>query len=144
MTTTTNTTAKVTNKDFYNAFKALANGEQISLTPEQISEWCDKKIEQLAKKAGSSSGKLTKTQEENVIFKAEILRVLRENGSYMTIKEISASSEMLTGMVNQRMSALLRQLGDDGTKQVTKITEKRVTRFKIAEEVEETSDEIEE
>ena len=144
MTTTTNTTAKVTNKDFYNAFKALANGEQVSLTPEQIFEWCDKKVEQLAKKAGSSSGKLTKTQEENAIFKAEILRVLRENGGYMTIKEISANSEMLTGMVNQKMSALLRQLGDDGTKQVVKVTEKRITRFKIAEEAEETSDEIEE
>lgn len=143
MTTTTNTTAKITNKDFYNAFKALANGEQISLTPEQISDWCDKKVEQLAKKAGSSS-KPTKTQEENAIIKETILNVLRANGGYMTIKEIQSADASLTGLVNQRMSALLRQLGKDGTKQVTKITEKRVTRFKIAEEVEETSDEIEE
>lgn len=142
MATTTNTT-KVTNKDFYNAFKALANGEQISLTSEQISDWCDKKIEQLAKKAGSSS-KPTKTQEENAVIKETILNVLRANGDYMTIKEIQAADASLTGLVNQKMSALLRQLGIEGTKQVIKVTEKRVTRFKIAEEVEETSDEIEE
>ena len=54
----------------------------------------------------------------------------------MTIKEIQSADASLTGLVNQKMSALLRQLGDDGTKQVIKVTEKRVTRFKIAEEVE--------
>lgn len=128
MTTTTNTTAKVTNKDFYNAFKALANGEQIFLTPEQISDWCDKKVEQLAKKAGSSS-KPTKTQEANELLKSEIMEILTENGDFMTIAEIKANSEELAKFDgSQKISALLSQLIKAG--QVEKVTEKRVTRFK--------------
>ena len=128
MTTTTNTTAKVTNKDFYNAFIALANGEQISLTPEQVTEWCNKKIDQLAKKAGSSS-KPTKTQEANEFLKAEIMEILTDNGDYMTIAEIKANSEELAKFDgSQKISALLSQLIKTG--QVEKVTEKRVTRFK--------------
>lgn len=132
-------TIKVTNKDFYNAFIALANGEEVALTPTQVTEWCEKKIAQLEKKSATGTGKPTKTQQENEILKAEILNVLTANGGYMTIKEIQSASDVLNGLANQKMSALLRQLGDDGTKQVTKATEKRVTRFK-AVEVEDTAD----
>ena len=104
MTTTTNTTAKVANKDFYNAFKALANGEQISLTPEQISDWCDKKVEQLAKKAGSSS-KPTKTQEANELLKSEIMEILIEKGDYMTIAEIKSLADELGYSITQTKKA---------------------------------------
>ena len=130
MTTTTNTTAKVTSKDFYNAFIALANGEQISLTPEQVTEWCNKKIEQLARKSASGTGKLTKNQEANEVTKGIILDVLRENGGFMTISEIQSANEALADLKNQKMSALLRQLGVDGSNQVEKKIEKRVTYFK--------------
>lgn len=136
-------TIKVTNKDFYNAFIALANGEEIAMTPAQVTEWCEKKIAQLENKAGKSSSKPTAKQTENEALKTEILRVLRENGDYMTIKDIVANSEMLTELdvVNQRMSALLRQLGQNeiGTGEVEKKTEKRVTYFK-AVEVDETAE----
>lgn len=130
MTTTTNTTAKVTNKDFYNAFIALANGEQISFTPEQITEWCNKKIDQLARKSANGTSKPTKTQEANEVIKGIILDVLRENGGFMTISEIQSANEALADLKNQKMSALLRQLGVDGSNQVEKKIEKRVTYFK--------------
>lgn len=130
MTTTTNTTAKVTNKDFYNAFIALANGEQISLTPEQVTEWCNKKIDQLARKSANGTSKPTKTQEANEVTKGIILDVLRENGGFMTISEIQSANEALADLKNQKMSALLRQLGVDGSNQVEKKIEKRVTYFK--------------
>lgn len=130
MTTTTNTTAKVTNKDFYNAFIALANGEQISLTSEQITEWCNKKIDQLARKSANGTSKPTKTQEANEVTKGIILDVLRENGGFMTISEIQSANEALADLKNQKMSALLRQLGVDGSNQVEKKIEKRVTYFK--------------
>ncbi len=132
-------TIKVTNKDFYNAFIALANGEEIAFSPEQVAEWCEKKIAQLEKKSATGSSKPTKTQVENETFKAEILRVLIANGGYMTISEIQAESEMLKDLKNQKMSALLRQLGAEGTKQVEKVIDKRVTRFK-AVEVEDTAE----
>lgn len=134
-------TIKTTNKDFYNAVIALATTGECAVSADTLVEWAEKKITQLENKAGQSSSKPTAKQTENETLKAEILRVLRENGGYMTIKEISANSEMLTDIVNQRMSALLRQLGQNeiGTGEVEKKVEKRVTYFK-AVEVEETAE----
>lgn len=131
-------TIKVTNKDFYNAFIALANGEEIAMTPAQVTEWCEKKITQLEKKSATGSTKLTKTQEANVEYKEIILEILAENGGYMTITEIKAENEIFSGWDgSQKMSALLTQLIKVG--KVEKTTEKRVTRFK-AVEVDETAE----
>lgn len=131
-------TIKVTNKDFYNAFIALANGKEIAMTPAQVTEWCEKKIAQLEKKSATGSGKLTKTQEANAEYKEIILEILINNGGYMTITEIKAENETFsTWDGSQKMSALLAQLIKIG--KVEKITEKRVTRFK-AVEVDETAE----
>lgn len=136
-------TIKTTNKDFYNAVIALATTGECAISANSLVEWAEKKIAQLENKAGKSSSKPTAKQTENETLKAEILRVLRENGGYMTIKDIVANSEMLTELdiVNQRMSALLRQLGQNeiGSGEVEKKTEKRVTYFK-AVEVDETAE----
>lgn len=131
-------TIKVTNKDFYNAFIALANGKEIAMTPTQVTEWCEKKIAQLEKKSATGSTKLTKTQEANAEYKEIILGILVDNGNYMTITEIKAENEIFsTWDGSQKMSALLTQLIKAG--KVEKITEKRVTRFK-AVEVDETAE----
>lgn len=98
----------------------------------ELVEFIDKQIAQLINK--SENRKPTKTQLENEEYKAEILEILRRVGQPMTISEIKAESETFsTWDGSQRMSALLRQLGAEGTKQVEKFTEKRVTYFKLAE-----------
>lgn len=136
-------TNKITNKDFYNAVIELATEGRCDVSIMALLEWAEKKITQLENKAGKSNSKPTAKQTENEALKTEILRVLRENGGYMTIKDIVVNSEMLTSLdvANQRMSALLRQLGQNeiGTGEVEKKTEKRVTYFK-AVEVDETAE----
>lgn len=114
--------------------KTVIEGTELSNKAELI-EFIDKQIAQLTNK--SENRKPTKTQLENEEYKAEILEILRRAGKPMTIGEIKAESETFTAWDgSQRMSALLRQLGADGTKQVDKYTEKRVTYFKLAETAE--------
>lgn len=141
-TTTTTTTIKVTNKDFYKAFMALVKGEKTNLSPEQVTEWCEKKIAQLDKKSATGSTKPTKTQVENEGYKERILEILTANGGYMTISAIKAEDETFgEWQTTQKMSALLNQLVKAG--KLVKKLEKRVVYFKIAtdEDIEIASDE---
>lgn len=114
--------------------KTAIEGTELSNKAELV-EFIDKQIAQLTNK--SENRKPTKTQLENEEYKAEILEILRRVGKPMAIGEIKAESEIFTAWDgSQRMSALLRQLGAEGTKQVEKYTEKRVTYFKLAETAE--------
>ena len=85
----------------------------------------DHELELLAKKA--SNKKPTKTQEENEGFKAELLNVLTSEG--MTVTEIQSKSDVLGGLSNQRVSALLRQLVADG--KVAKNVDKKKSYFSL-------------
>ena len=84
--------------------------------------------EQMAKR--HSSSKPTKTQVENEAIKAEILETLAECDGGVTVKELIG----LTGgkYTSQKLSALLRQLGETGSKQVVKTMEKKVAYFALA------------
>ena len=61
--------------------------------------------------------------------KAEILAVLTNEG--MTVTEIQSKSDVLSGLSNQRVSALLRQLID--TNKVVKTVDKKKSFFSLAE-----------
>ena len=99
----------------------------------ELLEFIDKQIAQLINK--SENRKPTPAQLENEKFKAAILATLSPNVG-MCIKDIKATNPVLSGLENQKISALLRQLGvnDVGTGQVEKYTEKRVTYFKLVAE----------
>lgn len=97
----------------------------------ELVDFLDKQIAVLETKRDNR--KPTKTQVENEVYKTEILEILARNDRPMTISEIQSDSVNLGEFKSQRMSALLRQLGADGTKQVEKFVEKRVTYFKLAE-----------
>lgn len=84
-------------------------------------------IELLDKKSGSK--KPTATQIANEGLKATILTVL-EGSEGMTASEVLAGSDEFTGLSNQKITALLRQLVLDGS--VTKITDSKKTLFKLA------------
>jgi len=94
---------------------------------EAMVAFIDHELELLAKKA--SNKKPTKTQEENEGIKAEILGVLTNEG--MTVTEIQSKSDVLGGLSNQRVSALLRQLIVDG--KVVKTVDKKKSYFALAE-----------
>jgi hypothetical protein len=98
----------------------------------EIVDFCNHQIELLDSRKSSTSKTPTKKQKENASIKATILDVLSEAGHAMTITEM-LRDERLSAYSNQRMSALLRQLGEDGTKEVRKLKDKKVTLFEIAE-----------
>ena len=74
--------------------------------------------------------KATKTQTENVGIKALILEVLAEK-SGVTITEIQSAREELKALSNQKISALVKQLKDNG--EVVKTVEKGKSLFSLAE-----------
>lgn len=123
----------------FTEIKAVIESTELSNKAELI-EFIDKQIEQLSNK--NKNRKPTPAQLENEKFKAEILATLSADVG-MCIKDIKAANPVLSGLENQRMSALLRQLGvnEVGTGQVEKYTEKRVTYFKLIAETDEISEE---
>ena len=116
-------TNKMTLKDYFNEVIALATAND---RPDLVA-FAEGRIAVLDKKAGNK--KPTKTQEENVAIKDEIMSVLTSEGA--TVTEIQSKSEMLGGLSNQRVSALLRQMIADGT--VVKSVDKKKSYFALAE-----------
>lgn len=86
----------------------------------------DHEIELLNKKSGSK--KPTANQIANEGLKNVILENLTTEG--MTASEVLASATDFEGMSNQKISALLKQLVEEG--KVVKISDKKKSIFKLA------------
>ena len=120
---------KVTIADKFDALADyIQNGENsIFPTPEDAIEFIEDRKAKAMKKAGNR--KPTAQQKENEGFKESILDVLTSEGK--TVSEIIAMSDDLSGLTNQRVSALLRQLVLAG--KVVKTKEGKKSLFIIAE-----------
>ena len=105
-------------------FAMIKEVEGVKENPAMVA-FIDHELELLAKKA--SNKKPTKTQEENEGLKVEILNTLTNEGA--TVTEVQAKSEVLGGLSNQRVSALLRQLIADG--KVVKTVDKKKSYFSL-------------
>ena len=119
-------TKKMTKKDYFNELKnipAVAENEALM-------NFIDHENELLNRKNTSSTGekKMTATQKANEELKVVILEVLKANKNPMTITEIQKADVELGEMSNQRVSALVRQLKDEGL--VERIEDKKKAYFK--------------
>lgn len=112
---------KITKAQMFTMIKAL---DEVQANSDMVA-FIDHELELLSKKAGSK--KPTKTQEENVKLKGIILEVLTDVGA--TVSEIQTKSDVLGELSNQKVSALLKQMCDDG--QVVKIVEKKKSYFSL-------------
>ena len=112
---------KITKREVINAMLK----EEVVLNNATYKAYLENELALLDKKAANK--KATKTQEENVAIKEEILNVLTTEGA--TVTEIQAKSEVLGGLSNQRVSALLRQLVENG--KVVKTTDKKKSYFAL-------------
>lgn len=115
-------TNKMTQRDYFNEIIALAKAND----RDDLAEFCEGRIAVLDKKAGNK--KPTKTQEENEVLKGVILDTLTNEG--VTVTDLQAKDETLSGLSNQRVSALLRQLVTDG--KVAKVVDKKKSYFSLA------------
>lgn len=113
---------KMTKREVINAMLAV---ESIS-TNADFKGYLENELALLDKKA--SNKKATKTQVENEGFKDEIMAVLTSEGA--TVTEIQSKSEVLGGLSNQRVSALLRQLVAD--EKVVKTVDGKKSLFAVA------------
>ena len=113
---------KITKKEMFTKMLAIA---EIQANAEMV-EFINHEIELLDRK--NSKKKATPQQVENEKIKEKILEILTEP---MTATQVMNAVQPFfeTVFTNQRISALLRQMGDDGTKQVKKYQIKRVTYF---------------
>ena len=112
---------KMTKREMFEQIKA-----NYELTEAEVA-FIDHELELLAKK-NASEKKPTAQQVANEGLKDIILDVLTENGGLMTITDIQKSCEELAELSNQKVSALVRQLKDDG--KVEKVEDKRKSYFK--------------
>ena len=86
-------------------------------------------IELLNRKKSTSRG-MTKTQKENLEIMELILADLDSIGEPVTVTELLAQGENMTGFTNQKISALLRKLVEAG--KVTKVIEGKKAKFALA------------
>ena len=87
-------------------------------------------IELLDKK--KASGKMTKNQEANEVLKAQIVEILENSTTALTITEIMNINKDLGS--NQKISALMTQLKNAGV--VERVQEGKTARFTLAQEQE--------
>ena len=108
--------------------------------PSDVAEKLTKMKEQFVKK-NSAERKPTANQVENAGLKTAILDFLAENKGAYTVTDLLKSVVELADLSNQRVSALVRQLVEDGS--VVRTEEKRKAYFSYNGEVaEEVSEEI--
>lgn len=116
-------TKKMTKRDYFNTLLGIA---EVKANPELV-KFIDHELELLAKK-NSAEKKPTAVQIANEGIKSVILETLAEHGKMMTISEMQKVNAELGEMSNQRISALVRQLINDG--KVERIEDKRKAYFK--------------
>ena len=114
------TTKKMTKREMFEQIKS-------HLTDPAEVAFVEHELELLAKK-NSGDKKPTAKQTENESLKQTIIEVLTDNGGLMTVTDVQKSCEELSVLSNQRVSALLRQLKDDG--KVERVEDKRKAYFK--------------
>ena len=117
------TNKKVTKREKFEMLKALS---EVQANP-MLMEFIDHELELLEKK-NSADKKPTAQQVANEGLKQTIMDVLTDNGGLMTVTDVQKSCEELSILSNQRVSALLRQLKDDG--KVERVEDKRKAYFK--------------
>lgn len=109
---------KMTKKEMFAQIKA-------HLTNEAEIAFIDHEIELLEKKNGAAK-KPTKTQVANEELKGVLVSNMEDNMVY-TVTDIIKNVEGMADLSNQKVSALLRQLVEEG--KVTKVVEKRKSYF---------------
>ena len=115
-------TKKLTKKDYFKELREMV--AEIGRT--DLVDFIDHEIELLTKKGSKSTP--TKTQVENEAIKEEIVATLVDLGKFVTITEIQGANLELERLSNQKISALLKQLVENGA--VVRTVDKKKAYFK--------------
>lgn len=122
-TNTTSSAKKLTKRDHFNTLLAIP---AVSDNPVLV-DFINHELELLSKK-NSTDKKPTATQQANNTLKEAIIDLLVDGNPY-TVSQIIKEVPECAGLSNQKVSALMVQLVNEG--QVEKVIEKRVSYFKL-------------
>ena len=118
------TNKKITKRDRFNALLSIPAVQ----ADQGLVDFINHELELLAKK-NSADKKPTAQQTANEAIKSAIVEAMEPNHLY-TVTEIQKSVAECAELSNQRVSALLRQLKDDGL--VVRTEDKRKAFFSLA------------
>ena len=99
-----------------------------TMTNEDAKERINALIDQLNKRNSAENRKPTKAQKENATLAEIVTEVLTNSDKALTISEIMQADERLSALSNQKVSAVVRGMGD----KVAKTTEGRKSVFTLA------------
>ena len=122
-TNTTSSAKKLTKRDHFNTLLTIP---AVSDNPVLV-DFINHELELLSKK-NSTDKKPTATQQANEVLKEAIIDLLVDGNPY-TVSQIIKEVPECAGLSNQKVSALMVQLVNEG--QVEKVIEKRVSYFKL-------------
>ena len=122
-TNTTSSAKKLTKRDHFNTLLTIP---AVSENPVLV-DFINHELELLSKK-NSTDKKPTATQQANEVLKEAIIDLLVDGNPY-TVSQIIKEVPECAGLSNQKVSALMIQLVNEG--QVEKVIEKRVSYFKL-------------
>ena len=109
------------------ALSAVLNGEPIT---NEVRERLEALKASVEKKNSSSAKTMTATQKANASMKEEILAYMTADADRMfTVTELMKEVHVLADLTNQKVTALVRQLKDEG--KVERIEDKRKTYFRV-------------
>lgn len=114
-------TKKLTKKDYF------ARLREIVADNAELVAFIDHEVELITKKNSSTTP--SKNQIENEGIMNTIVEELTRIGKAVTITDLQNASEKMSAYSNQKLSALLKKLVDNGT--VTKVTDKKKSYFSI-------------
>lgn len=120
---------KITKKEMFAQVIAMAQGEEVSVSADEIMAFARHEIELLNKKAGTKSKKETANDAENARLMKVIVETLTGSEKAMTVSELMTVNAELGELSNQKVSALMKKLVDGG--KVQKSTDKRKSVFSI-------------
>lgn len=118
------TNKKITKRDRFNALLSIPAVQADA----GLVDFINHELELLAKK-NSADKKPTAQQTANEAIKSAIVEAMEANRLY-TVTEIQKSVDECAELSNQRVSALLRQLKDDGV--IVRTEDKRKAYFSLA------------
>ena len=127
---------KYTQKQFYEAIIAIANGEQTAIPMDKVAEFAEKKIGQLENKSGKVSAKRTEEVDAFIDLIRDVLAECADVRGMQCgaiakdarIAEFKWADGKETS--SQRVSAMLKKMVESGD--VAKVTDKKVTYFHLA------------
>lgn len=121
---------KITLKENFERLAKVVEGADIEeVTRQELLTFIEGRVEQINKKATAPRKADTEKAQENEKLAQAMLDILAGNGIPMTITEIMQGDEIFKGVTNQRLTAIMTKLKNDGT--VARVVDKKNAKYII-------------